>query len=65
MRYTKEEFIDYLEKTLIPDLIESGSNQTALDFAACVWFMVPTNKELDFDILKKHLEEAKQAGGEA
>tara|TARA_Y100000033_G_scaffold40533_1_gene40575 strand:- start:165 stop:362 length:198 start_codon:yes stop_codon:yes gene_type:complete len=65
MRYTKEEFIDYLEQTLIPDLIESGSSQTALDFAACVWFMFPINKEVDFDILEKHLEEAKQTGGEA
>lgn len=39
MEYTKEEFIRYLEGTLLPDLIESGTEHTALDFKACLLFI--------------------------
>jgi len=39
MHYTKEEFIRYLEGTLLPDLIEAGTEHTALDFKACLLFM--------------------------
>ena len=36
---SKEEFIEYLENTLIPDLQDSGSMATAEDFATAVRFM--------------------------
>ena len=39
MEYTKEEFIAFLEGTLIPDLKESGTFATASDFSAAVLFM--------------------------
>lgn len=34
-----EEFIEYLETTLIPDLKESGRDATAEDFEKCVEYM--------------------------
>jgi hypothetical protein len=36
---TKQEFITYLTKTLIPDLKRSGSKYTAEDFETAVYFM--------------------------
>jgi len=36
---TKDEFVAYLEETLIPDLIESGRVSTAADFNAAIFFM--------------------------
>lgn len=33
---TDEDFISYLNETLIPDLYESGMNATAADFERCV-----------------------------
>jgi hypothetical protein len=44
----KEEFINYLEDTLIPDLIESGHECTAEDFRACIAFMRGA-EEVTFD----------------
>ena len=37
---TKEQYIIYLQKTLIPDLLESGSVATAFDFAKAVRFLM-------------------------
>ena len=39
MEFTKEEFIAFLEGTLIPDLKESGTFATASDFSAAVLFL--------------------------
>lgn len=36
---TKEEFVAYLRETLIPDLKEAGSVETAADFERCLSFM--------------------------
>ena len=36
---TKEQFICFLEETLIPDLKESGMDFTAEDFETAVYFM--------------------------
>jgi len=36
---TREEFVDYLEGSLIPDLRESGRNATADDFEVAVAFI--------------------------
>ena len=38
---TREEFIAYLEEQLIPDLRESGRDETADDFATCVDLLAP------------------------
>ena len=35
----KEEFMDYLNQRLIPDLQESGYEATARDFTVCLAFM--------------------------
>jgi hypothetical protein len=35
----KEEFVSYLESTLIPDLRESGRDATADDFQTAVYFI--------------------------
>lgn len=43
-RWTKDEFIAYLEETLIPDLYRSGNECTAADFEACVLFMQGANE---------------------
>ena len=37
--WTREEFIRFLENTLIPDLKESGRHSTAEDFETAVFFM--------------------------
>lgn len=37
--WTREEFIDYLRETLIPDLRESGRDCTADDFETAIEFM--------------------------
>ena len=37
--WRREEFIEFLEKTLIPDLYESGKIATAEDFETAVFFM--------------------------
>lgn len=34
--YTPQEFVDYLQNTLIPDLRESGNDETAGDFITAV-----------------------------
>jgi hypothetical protein len=39
MNMTKQEFIDYLKDTLIPDLRDSGRDCTAADFCAAILFM--------------------------
>jgi hypothetical protein len=39
MKKTVEEFITYLENTLIPDLYESGRDATAEDFETCIKHM--------------------------
>lgn len=39
MNMTKAEFVEYLKSTLIPDLIESGRDMTALDFMASIEFI--------------------------
>lgn len=36
---TKEEFISFLKRTLIPDLKESGSICTAEDFEEAIYWM--------------------------
>lgn len=36
---TKQEFIDYLKQTLIPDLVASDKAETAADFEAAVFFL--------------------------
>lgn len=36
---TREEYIKYLEETLIPDLLASGHVATAQDFMRAVWFL--------------------------
>lgn len=36
---SKEEFIEYLEDTLIPDLIDSGLDATANDFKEAIYWM--------------------------
>lgn len=41
---TKQEFIDYLEDTLIPDLRGSGSDATADDFEEAIMWMKKTNE---------------------
>jgi hypothetical protein len=35
----REDFIEFLEETLIPDLKESGRHATAEDFETAVFFM--------------------------
>jgi hypothetical protein len=51
---TKEEFIDYIESTLIPDLIASGRDMTATDFKAAVLFIKGANKvKIDGDEVSK------------
>lgn len=35
----KQEFINYLTETLIPDLMNSGHVTTAQDFMRAVWFL--------------------------
>lgn len=43
----KQEFINYLTETLIPDLMESGHVATAQDFMRAVWFLEnPDAKEV-------------------
>lgn len=44
---TQEEFINFLEKTLIPDLIDSGRDMTADDFKEAIHWMKhkPTTKK--------------------
>lgn len=37
--WNRQDFINYLEKTLIPDLHESGSTFTAEDFETAVFFI--------------------------
>ena len=37
--WRREEFIEFLEETLIPDLKESGKIATAEDFETAVFFM--------------------------
>lgn len=37
--WTRETFLDYLEESLIPDLIESGSEATAQDFRTAIKFL--------------------------
>jgi hypothetical protein len=39
MNMKKAEFVEYLKSTLIPDLLESGSEATAVDFMAAVEFI--------------------------
>ncbi len=39
MVMTRTEFIDYLQDTLIPDLLASGLDATAADFRAALLFM--------------------------
>ena len=43
-RWDRLDFIEYLKKTLIPDLIDSGRFATAEDFETAVFFMdtIPT-----------------------
>ncbi len=36
---TRKEFVNYLETTLIPDLIDSGRDATASDFAVAIRFI--------------------------
>jgi hypothetical protein len=36
---TRKEFVQYLETTLIPDLIDSGRDATASDFAVAIRFI--------------------------
>jgi hypothetical protein len=36
---TRKEFVQYLETTLIPDLIDSGREATASDFAVAIRFI--------------------------
>lgn len=56
--------IQFLESTLIPDLVESGQVETAKDFCACCLFMATypkmevKDKEVD-DYLKKLIEARK------
>ena len=38
-RWKRLDFIEYLKKTLIPDLIDSGRSATAEDFETAVFFM--------------------------
>ena len=38
-RWDRLDFIEYLKKTLIPDLIDSGRFSTAEDFETAVFFM--------------------------
>lgn len=37
--YTRDSFIDYLDDTLIPDLIDSGKTETATDFRTLIRFI--------------------------
>ena len=51
---TKEEFIGYLEGTLIPDLEESGYTETAKDFKEAVyWLNKGNNLEQETDTTGK------------
>lgn len=43
--WEREDFIEYLEETLIPDLYDSGMEETAKDFRVAVKFM--RNPQLD------------------
>ena len=44
----RKEFVNYLRKTLIPDLRESGRDATADDFeAACEFILNPDLKEVN------------------
>jgi hypothetical protein len=36
---TKEDFINFLKNTLIPDLRRSGTNETADDFEEAIYWM--------------------------
>ena len=37
--WTKKDFIDFLQSTLIPDLIDSGLEATADNFDTAIFFM--------------------------
>lgn len=39
VKYTKQQFIDYLESSVIPDLKIANKHMTALDFEAAVLFI--------------------------
>lgn len=44
MEMTRSDFVNYLRNTLIPDLLESGSNAMASDLSAAVLFIEGANE---------------------
>lgn len=48
MKWNRQEFVDFLENTLIPDLKDSGHVETAKDFETAIEFINnPTLAEVD------------------
>lgn len=48
--WKRQDFVDHLERTLIPDLVESGSYAMAEDFKTAVAFInQPDADEVDID----------------
>lgn len=56
---SQEDFISYLQQTLIPDLVESGRFETAKDFRTAIKFMLGLGERSKFIHLKFSEEEFK------
>lgn len=54
--WEKEDFINYLKQTLIPDLEESGMPATAEDFRTCIHFMLD-DITVPIEFTEKEVEE--------
>lgn len=47
MVFTREEFVEYLKNTLVPDLRNSGHDYTAADFDAARIFIEENAREVE------------------
>jgi hypothetical protein len=54
---TAQDFVQYLESTLIPDLVTSGSIETATDFKMAAEFIKNPSAELDSNVIEYGLNQ--------
>lgn len=55
------QFIEYLEETLIPDLIDSGSEETAKDFQTCIEIIRSFTNHAEEPIRRKDMEYTRES----
>jgi hypothetical protein len=62
---TKEQFINFLQNSLIPDLKESGKNETANDFMEAIYWIKESSrpaKTMQFSAVERYSQIAVAAG---